>query len=267
MTLHARGLSAILGGRTLFSGVELRAESGLVTGLVGKNGEGKTTLLKLLSGIARPDAGTVQLDGKDLFALPPRERARHVGALFAAPDTTFGFTVRELVAMGRYPHLGRAFEGEADRRATDSALAELELGDLADNPIHTLSAGERQRVGIARLLCQAPSAYLFDEPTSNLDPAHVERFVAIARALAARGAAVVCVVHDLDLALRLADRLIVLHAGRVFGDGPPAEVLTTELVRAVWGVEVVRVDALTGRPALVVNALPPAKRAAPDSHG
>lgn len=253
MTLRATRLGAVLGGRTVLDGVDFAAARGEVTCLVGKNGEGKTTLLRSLCGIARPTSGTVALDQQDLFAMTPRERARQVGALFSAPDTTFGFTVRELVAMGRYPHLGRAFEGDADRLATERALSELELLALAESPIHTLSAGERQRVGLARLLCQAPTAYLFDEPTSNLDPNHVERFVRVARGLAESGAIAVCVVHDLDLALRLADRLVVLHAGRVFADGPPGEVLTTEVVRTVWGVEAVRVDTLTGRPALVVQ--------------
>lgn len=254
MTLAARGVGVTLGGRPVLAGVDFTATRGEVVCLVGKNGEGKTTLMRSLCGIARPSSGMVELDGEDLFAMRPRQRAQRVGALFSAPDTTFGFTVRELVAMGRYPHLGRAFEGEADRRATGDAIAALELEDLAEAPIHTLSAGERQRVGLARLLCQAPSAYLFDEPTSNLDPAHVERFVAIARALAARGAAVVCVVHDLDLALRLADRVSVLHGGRLLRTGPSAEVLSAELVREVWGVEAVRVDPLTGRPSLVMQA-------------
>ena len=267
MTLRARKLSVTLGGRAVLSDIDFVATRGEVTCLVGKNGEGKTTLLRSLCGIARPGSGTVELDDRDLFALAPKERARRVGALFSAPDTTFGFTVRELVAMGRYPHLGRAFEGEADRRATEDALDALELEALAEAPIHTLSAGERQRVGIARLLCQAPLAYLFDEPTSNLDPAHVERFVRVARGLAGRGAIAVCVVHDLDLALRLADRLVVLHAGRVLGDGPPGEVLTPELVKTVWGVEAVRVDALTGRPSLVVTALPPMSQAARNNTG
>lgn len=258
MTLATRGVGVTLGGRPVLAGVDFTAIRGEVTCLVGKNGEGKTTLLRSLCGIARPSMGEVELDGRDLFAMTPRERAQRVGALFSAPDTTFGFTVRELVAMGRYPHLGRAFEGEADRRATSDAIAALELDELAEAPIDTLSAGERQRVGLARLLCQGPTAYLFDEPTSNLDPNHVERFVRVARGLAKGGAMAVCVVHDLDLALRLADRLVVLHEGRVFGDGPPGEVLTAEVVRTVWGVEAVRVDALAGRPAVVVNALPPA---------
>lgn len=267
MTLAARGVGVTLGGRMVLAGVDFTAVRGEVTCLVGKNGEGKTTLLRALCGISRPSSGAVELDGASLFAMTPRQRALQVGALFSAPDTTFGFTVRELVAMGRYPHLGRAFEGEADRRATDDAVNALELEDLAEAPIHTLSAGERQRVGLARLLCQSPTAYLFDEPTSNLDPNHVERFVRVARGLAQRGAIAVCVVHDLDLALRLADRLVVLDAGRVSADGTPGEVLSAELVRRVWGVEVARVDALAGRPALVVNALPPAPQAVPDAGG
>ena len=254
MSLDAQGLGIALSGRSIFSGVDLHAPPGAVVGLVGPNGEGKTTLLRALSGITPPTAGHVRIDGRDLHRIPARERARLVGALFAPPDTTFGFTARELVTMGRYPHLGRAFEGEADRAAADSALSAMDLMALADTPIHTLSAGERQRVGIARLLCQRPATYLFDEPTSNLDPAHVERFVRVVRGLAQAGAAVVCVVHDLDLALRLSDRLVVLAKGRVQSEGEPAAVLTPLLIEAVWGVSTARVDSAVGRPALIMAA-------------
>lgn len=251
--LRATGLRAVLGGRPILSEVDFTAAAGEITCLVGKNGEGKTTLLRILCGIAKAQSGSVFFEGRELSKVAQRERARLIGALFSAPDTTFGFTVRELVAMGRYPHVGRAFESDADRESTEQALVDLELESLSEAPIHTLSAGERQRVGIARLLCQNPRVYLFDEPTSNLDPAHVERFVSVARGLSRRGAAVVCVVHDLDLALRLADRVVVLHEGRVFGEGAADAVLTPDLVRAVWGIDTVRFDTPSGRSALVVE--------------
>ncbi len=253
--LVGRGLGFAYGARDVFGGVDFAARPGEVVCLIGPNGEGKTTLLRVLSGLERAGAGTVELDGVTLSGLSPRERARRVGVLLEAPDTTFGFTVRELVVMGRYPHVGRrTFESEADREATRLALASLDLEALAESPVFALSAGQRQRVGIARLVCQDPQVLLFDEPTSNLDPAHVERFVSLCEGLARQNKAVVCVVHDLDLAARLGDRVVILADGVIAAEGSPDEVLTPTNIHRFWGVETLRVDAITGRPSLIVSA-------------
>jgi iron complex transport system ATP-binding protein len=253
--LIGRGLGFEYGAKNVFGGVDFAARPGEVVCLIGPNGEGKTTLLRVLSGLEQPGAGTVELDGVTLSGLAPRERAARVGVLLEAPDTTFGFTVRELVVMGRYPHVGRrTFESDADREATRRALELLDLDALAESPVFALSAGQRQRVGIARLVCQDPEVLLFDEPTSNLDPAHVERFVALCKDLAKQDKAVVCVVHDLDLAARLGDRVVILAGGTVVSEGSPDEVLTPDKIQRFWGVETLRVDALTGRPSLIVSA-------------
>jgi len=253
--LIGRGLGFAYGARNVFGGVDFAARRGEVVCLIGPNGEGKTTLLRVLSGLERAETGTVELDGVALSSLNPRERAQRVGVLLEAPDTTFGFTVRELVVMGRYPHVGRrTFESDADREATRRALELLDLEALAESPVFSLSAGQRQRVGIARLVCQDPQVLLFDEPTSNLDPAHVERFVLLCKDFAKQDKAVVCVVHDLDLAARLADRVVILAGGTIAAEGSPDEVLTPDNIRRFWGVETLRVDALTGRPSLIVSA-------------
>jgi iron complex transport system ATP-binding protein len=223
--------------------------------LVGPNGAGKSTLLRVLAGLMPPLRGQVLLDDRALARIPPRERARTVGVLFDVPDATFAFSAREIVLMGRFPYLGgglRGFATEADLAATDHALALLELGPLADRAYPTLSSGERQRVAIARLLAQAPRVFLLDEPTARLDPAHALAVARLLRGLADAGNAVLAVVHDLDYAARLGDRLWMLAAGRIVADGAPAAVLSPERLAVVYGVKARRVDE-GARVALVID--------------
>lgn len=248
--LDGRDLSARHGRETVFSDVSISLMPHSVTVLVGPNGAGKSTLLRILSGLREPSSGRVSLAGHALTAVAPRERARRLGVLLDVPETTFGFTARELVLMGRYPHLGRlGLESEADRDRASRALADLGLGALADRLYPSLSSGEKQRVALARLLCQDPEILLLDEPTSRLDPAHAHDVALAARRLATAGKAVLVVVHDLDLAMRLAapepgidGRLAVLAEGGLAAIGDPGEVLTPELVARVWGVRARRVD-------------------------
>lgn len=251
--LRAERLAARFGPAALFADVSLELRAGEVLVVIGPNGVGKSTLLRLLAGITTPAAGAVTLDDRPLLGLPPRTRAQRIGVLLEAPDATFGFTPRELVMLGRFPHLGRMGFASADDRAhVDAALAALQLDPLADRPYPTLSSGERQRVGIARLFCQDPPVMLLDEPTARLDPAHALGVARLLRAAAAGGKAVLAVVHDLDLAAKLADRLVVLADGRA-EEGAPGEMLTPERIARVWGVRARRVD--DGRPALVLDPL------------
>ena len=253
MTLVASSLGAAFGARSVFSEVSLTVGPGEVLALIGPNGAGKTTLLRMLAGLLRPARGAVLLEGRDLFTLPARERARKVGVMLEAPDETFGFTARELVLLGRFPHLGRmGFASVADHTHADEALAAVELLPLADRPYPTLSSGERQRVAMARLVCQDPAVLLLDEPTSRLDPAHALALVARLEAAARAGKTIVVVMHDLDLAARLATRVAVLAERTLIADGPPGDVLTPELIARVWGVRARRVDA--GRPSIVLDA-------------
>jgi len=255
MRLVAERVSARYGAATVFADVSLEVAAGEVVVVVGPNGVGKSTLLRILSGVSRAASGVVRVDGEALTGMPPRVRAARVGVLLEAPDATFGFTTRELVLLGRYPHLGRmGFASARDLAHVERAIAAMQLGPLADRPYPTLSSGERQRTGIARLLCQAPPVMLLDEPTARLDPTHALHVVGLLRQAAANGDAVLAVVHDLDLAAKLADRLVVLAEGRVVATGTPDEVLEPELIERVWKVRARRVD--DGRPSVVLDALP-----------
>ncbi len=256
MSLSARDISVHLGPRTVFSNLNFSLEEGEIVALIGPNGIGKTTLLRALSGLIKPSLGAITLDGLSLHQLTPIERARTVVPLFDPPDPTFGFTVRELVLMGRYPHLGpRAFESEVDREHAERALRDLELTTLADRPLHHLSAGERQRTALARVLCQDPRYLLLDEPTSRLDPAHVARVCQVLRGLASAGRGLLIVVHDLDLAARLADRVALLGSPQTDGlvTGHPREILAPALLGPLYGATFVRADAILGRVSILTE--------------
>ncbi len=253
MTLQGTNLAARF-HRPVFAGVDLALRAGEVVVVVGPNGAGKSTLLRMLSGIIRPASGHVRLHGDDLGTLPARTRARHIGLLLEPPDATFGFTVRELVMLGRYPHLGRlGLASDADHEHVVRAVAATRLEAFIDEPYPRLSSGWRQMVGVARLMAQDAAFMLLDEPTSRLDPAHALHVVGLLRAEAARGKAVLAVMHDLDLAATLADRMVVLAEGQVLADGPASEVLAPDLIERVWKVRARRVDA--GRPSLVLDPI------------
>lgn len=253
MTLCATAVAAAYAGRPVFSNLSLTLQPGEVVAIIGPNGAGKTTLLRILAGLLLPAAGAVALGGRDLHGLPARARARAIGVMLEAPDATFGFTARELVLLGRFPHLGRmGYASQADLARAEQALLAVELSAHADRPYPTLSSGERQRVAIARLLCQDPDVLLLDEPTSRLDPAHALALGARLRDLARAGKTVVATMHDLDLAARLASRVVVLAEGALIADGPPGDVLTPELIARVWSVRARRVD--DGRPSIVLDA-------------
>ncbi|MCC6623028.1 MAG: ABC transporter ATP-binding protein [Deltaproteobacteria bacterium] len=249
------GVDVARAGRTVLAGIDLALRPGELTVVIGPNGVGKSTLVRALAGLVAPARGRVLLDGAPLDALPSTARARAIACVLEQPDATFGFTARELVTMGRYPHVGRAFEGPEDRAAVERALSRLGLDALADRPFARLSSGERQRVALARALAQDAPIMLFDEPTARLDPYHALSVAALLGELAAErtpaspeGRTVLAVEHDLDLAAQCAKRLIILsHSGegcpgRVVADGPPADVLTVERVAAVYGVRARRLD-------------------------
>jgi len=235
------------GERRVLAGVDLALGSGEVTVVIGPNGVGKSTLVRALAGLVAPSAGRALLDGAPLAGVSPAARARRIACVLEQPDATFAFTARDLVTMGRYPHVGRAFEGAADRAAAERSILRLDLGALADRPYARLSSGERQRVALARALAQDAPIVLFDEPTARLDPYHALAVAALLRELAAEGRVVLAVEHDLDLAAQCADRLVMLApgpdgAGRIVADGAPSDVLTVERIAAVYGVRARRLD-------------------------
>ena len=255
--VEARAVSWRAAGRDIVRDVDLVCEPGTVTGLLGPNGSGKTTLINLLSGLARPAAGAVLLDGRDLRAMPHRERARLVGLVEQQASTTLDLTVRQVVELGRIPHRrGRlpALDTPAsDHELVDEALRFADVGDLADRSWQTLSGGERQRTHLARAVAQRPAVLLLDEPTNHLDLGHQLDFLARVRGL---GLTTVAALHDLELAAAYCDRVAVLDAGRVVAAGPVDDVLTRELIGQVYGVDAtVEPHPVHGRPHVRWNGL------------
>ncbi len=223
-------------------GVSLRVSAGRLTAVLGPNGSGKSTLLRLMLGTLAPQRGEALFRGRALSAWPRPALAREVGVVPQGEETVFPMSVRELVAMGRYPYLGAwRREGEADRRAIAAAMERCDVSALAARDATTLSGGERQRARVARALAQEPAALVLDEPTVALDVAHEMAIFELLRDLVRSGATILLVTHNLNLAARYADRLVVLSGGRVAAEGPPGEVLTAELVRRVyrWPVRIV----------------------------
>lgn len=223
-------------------GVRLEVPAGACTAVLGPNGSGKSTLLRVLLGTAKPQRGEVWFDERPLASWGRRDLARAVGVVPQGEETAFPMSVRETVAMGRYPHLGpwRA-EGPADRAAVDAAMRRCDVAQLSARPLDQLSGGERQRVRVARALAQEPGALALDEPTAALDVAHEMAIFELLRDLGRAGTTVLLVTHNLNLAARYADRLVILDRGRVAAEGSPREVLTRETVERVygWPVEIV----------------------------
>lgn len=235
--LRTAALHAGYGTREVLHGIDLSLSGGERVALVGPNGSGKTTLLRALAGTLRPSSGTVELDGMPLAALATRARARRIAVVPQTFSTPFAFTAREVAALGRTPYVdafGRP--SAADRAAVETALARTGCSDIAERPLAELSGGERQRAVLAMALAQEGDVLLLDEPTVHLDPGHQRSILELVGRLAReRGILVVAVLHDLNLASALADRVVVMREGRVVADGSPATVLTQSLVEEVFG--------------------------------
>lgn len=247
MTLATCDLGIRLDGRTILSGIDLTLARGAFVGLVGPNGAGKTTLLRALASLVAPAQGDVTLDGRALSALPRDERARRIAVLFQGGEIGWPMSVREIVALGRLPHR-RAFAGlsEADRAAILRAMARTDVVHLADRIATGLSSGERMRALLARALAVEAAWLLADEPITALDPAHQLDAMSLLRAVSREGTGVVAVLHDLALAARFCDRIVVLSAGRLLADGPPDAALSDALLARAFGVTAERGRAADG---------------------
>lgn len=255
MELSLDGVTFAIDGRTLVRELSLRAAPGQVTGLVGPNGSGKSTALRCVYRALRPTGGTVFVGRRDLTSLTLRESARAVAAMTQDSSVELDFTVEEVVALGRAPHLsGNQALGERERDLVTATMARLDIGHLAHRGILTLSGGERQRVLVARALVQEPQILVLDEPTNHLDIRHQIELLSLLRG---SGPTVLVVLHDLNLAAAACDRLAVLSQGRLVASGTPDEVLTAELLREVFGV---RADVVhhprTGDPQLLYALTP-----------
>jgi iron complex transport system ATP-binding protein len=224
--LTAQNISFAYDGRPILQEISLAVEAGEFVGLIGANGGGKTTLLRILLGLLS-SSGEVRMSGDLLNSLDRREVARR--ATMAPQDTRmdFAFTAREIVAMGRTPYLGRFTpEGVKDKEAIARAMRETGVEELAERPVTELSGGERQRVHLARALAQETRVILLDEPTANLDLTHQYEALELVREFTRSGGAALAAIHDLSLAARFCDRLLLLSERRIVADGRPAEVIT-----------------------------------------
>jgi iron complex transport system ATP-binding protein len=222
-------------GPDVLSGVSLALDEGSFTAIIGPNGCGKTTLLRLLTGAERPTSGAVTLGGQPIERWPPRERARRVAVVPQSTDVAFPYTVAELVRMGRTPHLSRLpFERPEDLEAADEAMRALDIFDLRDRDVTRCSGGERQRAIIARALAQQAPVLLLDEPASSLDLHHQVGLFTLLAGLQRRGATVAVVSHDLNLPAQLCTRVVLLDRGRVRAAGPVEEIYRRDVLEPVY---------------------------------
>lgn len=248
VTLSAHRLGVTLAGRGVLHDVDAAFASGALVGILGPNGAGKSTLVRALLGLVTA-TGEVRVDG--VAALPRADIARTIAYLPQGQTLHWPLSVERLVGLGRLPHLAPMSRiGEADRTAIARAMALAEVTELAGRTATELSGGERARVLLARALAVEAPALIADEPLASLDPAHQLQGMEILRAQADAGVLVLAVLHDLGLAARFCDRLLLLDGGRVIADGAPADVLTAERLRDVYGVDTFFGEA-DGRPLVV----------------
>ncbi|WP_369959948.1 heme ABC transporter ATP-binding protein [Pseudomonas benzenivorans] len=254
--LCAQSLAVRRGGRSVLADIDLRLQPGEVLGVLGPNGAGKSTLLGALCGELPPAQGLVLLDERPLGAWSGPERARRLAVLPQSSTLNFAFRVEQVVAMGRLPHAsGRLRDGEI----VEAALQAADAAHLGGRCYLELSGGERQRVHLARVLAQLwpggeGQVLLLDEPTSMLDPLHQHTTLQAVRTFAEQGAAVLVILHDLNLAARYCDRLLLLERGRPHALGTPQQVLRAEPLQAVFGLEVlVQVHPERGHPLIVAR--------------
>jgi iron complex transport system ATP-binding protein len=239
------------GGRRIVDGVSFAVEPGAWVSLLGPNGAGKTTLLRVLAGLRR-FGGSVHLAGRELAELGRREAARQIALVPQTPVVPTAMSVGDYVLLGRTPHMGvLAREGLGDRAAASEALIRLELAQLADRQLGSLSGGELQRAVIARALAQSAPVLLLDEPTTALDVGHQQQVLELVDELRrADGLTVVAAMHDLTLAAQYGDRIVLVDSGRVVAEGGAREVLTEERIASLYGATV-RVVHGDGAPAVV----------------
>jgi iron complex transport system ATP-binding protein len=255
--LAARGLSLGYDDRTVVDSLDVDILDGRVTAIIGANACGKSTLLRGLARLLRPQAGEVLLDGTPILDRDSREVARVLGLLPQNPVAPDGITVGDLVGRGRHPHQGwfRAWS-DRDEEAVAAALAATDTEALVRRPLRELSGGQRQRVWVAMALAQETDLLLLDEPTTFLDIAHQVDLLRLLRDLnRSTGRTIVTVLHDLNLACRYSDHLVVMGGGRILAEGAPGEVVTAELVEEAFGLACLVVpDPVAGTPMVVPAA-------------
>ena len=251
--LAARGVTVGYGGRAVIDELDVAIPPGVITTIIGPNGCGKSTLLKTLSRLLKPAAGSVVLDGEDIGRLRTRDVAKKLGLLPQAPVAPEGLTVADLVARGRHPHQSWLRQWSSDDAdVVERALAMTGVSDLADRPVDALSAGQRQRVWISMTLAQGTDLLLLDEPTTYLDLAHALDVLDLVDDLHESGCTVVMVLHDLNLATRYSDNLVVMREGSILAQGHPRDVITAELLHEAFGLRARVIDDPVGDRPLIV---------------
>ena len=235
--LAVNGVTFSYGSRTALADATVEIEAGELGGLVGPNGSGKSTLLKCINRILNPKCGTIMIEGEDIGAASLKEIARRVGYVPQSAHSTFPSTVFDAILLGRRPYVTWGISAR-DKQVVTEAISLLGIEDLAMRRFTELSGGERQKVLIARALAQEPQVMLLDEPTSNLDIRHQLEVLEVVRALVVeKDLTAIMAVHDLNLVARYADKIVCLHRGAIYDIGTPAEVITEETIRTVYGVE------------------------------
>jgi iron complex transport system ATP-binding protein len=257
--LRADALTLRAGDKVLVDDVSIAFRPGELTAIIGENGAGKSSLLRMLSGYQRPDAGSVTVDGRDLASFPPLDRARRIGWLPQILPPALPVTVADAVALGRFAHGGAPHSlGDADRKAVHAAIGQCGLGGMETRSTATLSGGELARVHLARAIAAGTPVMLVDEPIASLDPRYRLEAMMLLLALAeAEGRTMVAVLHDVGLAARFADRIIVMRAGRVLADGPARDIITPAVIEEAFGASaVVTTDAGWPQPLFVAPLSP-----------
>ncbi|GAB2655951.1 ABC transporter ATP-binding protein [Nocardia goodfellowii] len=252
--LAAEEVTLGYGDRVIVDGLTLDIAPGVVTTVIGPNGCGKSTLLRSLGRLLKPHEGRVVLDGKAISSMKTKDVARVVGMLPQTPVAPEGLTVADLVARGRHPHQSWLRQWSAtDEAEVLTALEQTGIADLADRPLDELSGGQRQRAWISMALAQGTDILLLDEPTTYLDLAHsLEVLDLVDRLHDDMGRTVVMVLHDLNLAIRYSDQLIVMRAGQIIAQGAPGDIISAELLQEVFGLSAtVLEDPVSGRPMIV----------------
>jgi iron complex transport system ATP-binding protein len=237
VSLVISALQVALGKRTVLQGIDARIEAGALVGVIGPNGAGKSTLARAITGLISPTAGQVLLDGSDVQRVPRARLARRIAYLPQGQMVHWPLTVERLVSLGRLPHLAPfSAVGSEDRAAVERAMERAEIIELRDRVVTELSGGERARALIARALAVEAPALIADEPLAALDPGHQLQMMELLKAAAAAGALVIAVLHDLAMAARFCDRLILIHEGRLIADGPAPMVLTPEHLSRCYNI-------------------------------
>ncbi len=252
--LSAHDVTLAYDGRPVVAELSLDIPDGEITAIVGPNACGKSTLLRALSRLLRPQHGTVVLDGESIHRLPTKQVARLLGLLPQSPIAPDGILVGDLVASGRTPHQSLFQQwSTGDEAAVRAALDATGTSELADRPVDELSGGQRQRVWIAMALAQETGLLLLDEPTTFLDITHqIEVLDLLAGLNRGDGRTIVVVLHDLNLACRYAHHIVAMRDGRIVANGTPAEVITADTMRAVFGLDAIVIDdPLAGTPLVI----------------